>query len=364
MKRRDFFKGSILGLGVLSSSTSLASGRLYGTPGSIHQKPLAKPGEHIRLPLAKSQLPPELMTKVGKYAAVWQQALSNKEYRTNLIADPEQALLSTGITADEDPLQQHELAVLLATWDPEITEAISKRDYARYLKQLKRYFSSEQTNSIAQQRHDQIHQQIQRHGIEMISQFNKTDLVKSMPSEMLNLAQGEELALLASSVCGGSVGGAVVGAAVVAVVAAIAVTYVSVGVNVTVALNAGVYLSVAVKTAVTVSGAQPSSAFDSAPQTLDSAPQTLEEQLKHSTFPDLKGEDYTAILSAARIAHLKGDQLYAIRSSQELIRQEVDIAFDAAEQESLIHIHPDQRDVVVSAAANYVLQVIGLPKMD
>jgi len=357
MKRRDFFKGSILGLGVLSSSTSLASGRLYGTPGSIHQKPLAKPGEHIRLPLAKSQLPPELMTKVGKYAAVWQQALSNKEYRTNLIADPEQALLSTGITADEDPLQQHELAVLLATWDPEITEAISKRDYARYLKQLKRYFSSEQTNSIAQQRHDQIHQQIQRHGVEMISQFNKTDLVKSMPSEMLNLAQGEELALLASSVCGGSVGGAVVGAAVVAVVAAIAVTYVSVGVNVTVALNAGVYLSVAVETAVTVSGAQ-------AMSTLDSAPQTLEEQLKHSTFPDLKGEDYTAILSAARIAHLKGDQLYAIRSSQELIRQEVDIAFDAAEQESLIHIHPDQRDVVVSAAANYVLQVIGLPKMN
>lgn len=189
----------------------------------------------------------------------------------------------------------------------------------------------------------------------MKAQYDKSGLKAN--NRIPELVNNNELAYLASSVCGDDTA-FFAAAAVVVIVAAAIVTYVAVGVNVAAGLNVGVYLSVVTKVAVATSGAAAMPA--SAARITTSQNGWLYNAVNNADIPDLTTVGYDSLMTAAKISKMSGDTALNHLTVNEIIKREIDTAIKAAEDSGMLHIHPSQRDNVIQAATSYTLRVMGV----
>ncbi|MBA1148591.1 hypothetical protein H0Z60_16195 [Ectothiorhodospiraceae bacterium WFHF3C12] len=349
MRRREFLAISAISISGMVGCRG-EDGRLYGVPGSLSDgNKQTADTERLTLPLSKAQLPPRVAEKVARYNRIWRKFIDDPHFRARIFRHPERSkeiLALSEVTSDE----ANEILTLVATWDPTVSRALQDRDYHTYLNRVRRYIHIRDHSYVDNSRSAAIRRNIQQHGIQVLEAHGETRKRKNIPIE--DFAQGDELSVVAASICGPGAGAAAVAAAVVVVVAAAAATYVSVGVNVTVALNAGVYVNVAVESAVATSGAM---------RRPTTQVQTLSQLMAQDSLPQLADEGYSALASAAKVAALQGHTDAYGNTLIEIIRREVDTALWHAEDLELVHIHPDHRPSVVALATNYVANIVGLP---
>jgi hypothetical protein len=163
-------------------------------------------------------------------------------------------------------------------------------------------------------------------------------------------------------------------AAVPVAIAAIAAIYVSVAAAVTVGIMAGVYISLAVSTAITVGGNDCShptrdtlfAGPTTMPQTSRSERQRRVQQaiaqreLLGKRMLVLSPERLQEAQQTARLARLLNQGQFVLEVNRQLVKDEVSIFVEAAEEVGLLKISAEVRNDVVSTIQNIALRAAAL----
>ena len=160
-------------------------------------------------------------------------------------------------------------------------------------------------------------------------------------------------------------------------IAAIVVVYVSVAAVVTVGILAGVYISLAVMTAITAGVGDgdncleiPDSAMFAGPAGMPQVGRTLRQRQIQSAVAQrellgkrmliLGPERLQEAQQAVRLARLLNQGKFVLEANRQLLRDEISIFLEAAEEVGLLTIPKDTRPQIIFAIQNVALRAAAL----
>lgn len=368
MKRRRIL-GAIAGMVGLPGAASGTS--LYGTPASIGLAKSAYPSDPLRLVLDADKLPPAISGALTSFGGVWERVLTNADEKARFQRDPAAYLQANGIPESVLGARDQEIRLLLAICDERVLSASIRGDYAGFLGELSRLAVIRSgPPSMLKKRVLEV----LRSGGAMLRRGG-VDVRTNDIQDISALAADEELKFIYSQIAPSIDQVAV--AAVPVAIAAIVVTYVSVATTVTVAILAGVYISVAVATAVVASGGSTcrtsSDALFAGPVTAPISKGTSRSEAQRAVehaFAErallakrmlaLDPAYFASAQQAARVARLLNQDQFLLETNRQLVRDEVDAFVAAAEKIGVLSIPAATRQAVVEAMQNISLRAAAL----
>jgi len=362
MRRRK-----ILGaMGVMSIPGMGKASSLYGTPVSVSGAPPAS-YEPLRLMLSTIDVPSQSIPLMTRFGAVWERVLGNEFDKQRFQRDPSGFLEENGVPKTMLDARDQEVVLLKAMTDDEIISSALSGDYVDFLNRLKAMGLTSQTGKSGLKR--QL-LEVLRNNLSEIK--GKLGRLQGDAKIAAPYAESRELTYLYGQLAPSIEQVAM--AAVPVAIAAIAVVYVSVAAAVTVGIMAGVYISVAVSTAVTVgSDGCSDSTHDSlfaGPASMPSTSRSVRQrriqqaiaqrELVGKRMLALSPERLNEAQQAARLARLLNQNQFVLETNRQLIKDEVTIFVEAAEEVGLLQISRANRAEVVSTIQNIALRAAAL----
>lgn len=370
MKKRDFL-GLVLGsLGVPQLATGTS---LYGTPVSLVRRPLNALNAPLRLSLAESNIPSELWNSLSSLGSLWERILTDPDEKHLFQRDPAGYLESRGVPRSILNARDQEVTMLLAVCDENVLRSSIRGDYKEFLGQLAA-LGVVKTGPPSALKARAI--EVLRHDTTKFTENTKLFSGGMDSSRFKALLGTNEIQYIYSQIAP-SVDQVAIAAVPVAI-AAIIVAYVSIVTTVTVAILAGVYISVAVASAIVASagcaldneGQWPLFAGPPAGPITASTRQNAREAQADREFVErmlltkrMMAMDPLALAEAqktARIARLLKQDKFVMEANRQLIRDEIDAFIGAAEEMRLIAIPEATRTHVLDAMKNLSIRSAGL----
>ena len=339
---------------------------LYGTPVSV-SGPLARTSEPLRLMLGTIDVPAQAIPLLTRFGAIWEGVLGSESEKQRFQRDPSGFLEEYGIPKTVLEARDQEVVLLKAMTDQDVMRSALSGDYQEFLQRLKALGVTSRTTKSG------LKQQII-----LILRTNLDDIkgkvarVEGKGNRLgVSYTQSQDLTYLYGQL--ESSIEQIAMAAVPVAIAAIAVIYVSVAAAVTVGITAGVYISVAVSTAVTVG----SNCYDSTRDALfagpASMPQTsrserqrriqqaiVQRELLGKRMLLLSPERLQEAQQAARLARLLNQDQFVLEANRQLVKDEVSVFVEAAEEVGLLQISAATRKDVVFTIQNIALRAAAL----
>lgn len=132
MKRRNVIKGAgsmLAGIPIVAQSQI----RRFGEPGSIGAP---KRQARLHLSLAKADIPIEFWEPLERIDALWQSVTTEADAQKAFRRDPSAVFAMHGIDPQILSGADRESRVLRALLDPQVAEALRRRDYSAFINQL------------------------------------------------------------------------------------------------------------------------------------------------------------------------------------------------------------------------------------
>lgn len=363
MRRRKILGGiGVMGIPGIGKASSL-----YGTPVSV-SGPLARSSEPLRLLLDSINIPAQTMPLMTRFGAIWEGVLGNESDRRRFQRDPSSFLEENGIPKTVLEARDQEVVLLKAMTDDDIMRSALSGDYLDFLKRLKALGITSQTGKSALRK--QVLAVLRANLDEIKGRVARIGGDESRLSAPY--AESRELAYLYGHLAPSIEQIAV--AAVPVAIAAIAVVYVSVAAAVTVGIMAGIYISLAVSTGVTVGS---NDCSDSARDTLFAGPASMpqagrsvrQRRIQHAIAQRellgkrmlvLSPERLQEAQQAARLARLLNQGQFVLEANRQLIKDEVSVFLEAAVEVGLLQIPVTSRPEVVATIQNIALRAAAL----
>ena len=359
MKRRKIL-GAMGVIGISGASSAATS--LYGTPVSV-TGPIVRNTEPLRLMLDSVGIPQDAQPALLRFGQVWESVLGIPEEKQKFVRDPSGYLESHGMPKSMLEARDQEAQLMLALADDAIISTAVSGDYLSFLNRLGELGITSQTaksglkKQVLQVLRENL-PQVTRQLRNIESKVRRRDF---SPTENLIYVYGQ----LAPSIEQVAV------AAVPVAIAAIVAAYVSVVTSVTVAILAGVFVSVAVSTAITASGGNPCGMISNdtkfagvagMPRTSRSArlrkmqQAIVQRELIGKRMLLLSPERLAQAQKSARLARLMNKDEFVLEANRQLVKDEVSIFIEAAEEVGLIKVPSVTRNEVIAKIQQLALQ--------
>lgn len=364
MKRRSIL-GSLGSMGLIGVAGAANSTSLYGTPVSV-SGPISKTSnEPLKLLLGELNLPSKTIPLMAQYGQIWDKVLGNEIEKKKFHHDPAGYLRENGIPPSILESRDQEVLLLKALSDDNVISAAISGEYKEFLESLVRLGVTSQTSKSGLKK--KVAEILMDKKEEISSKFSSKS-IENLRSESAN-----EIVYLYSQLAPSIDQVAV--AAVPVAIAAIAVVYVSVGAVVTVGVLGGVYVSIAVATAITVgtecvldtqTDLYAGPASSNRPQLGRTERQRrmqhaiAQRELIGKRMMILSPERLQEAQQTARLARLMSNNEFALQANRQLVKDEVEIFIEAAEEVGLLKIPIQSRGDVLSSLQRIALRAAAL----
>ena len=363
MKRRKILGAmGIMGIPGIGKASSL-----YGTPVSV-SGPLVRSSEPLRLMLSTINIPAQAIPLMTRFGAIWEGVLGNESEKRRFQRDPSGFLEDNGIPKTVLEARDQEVVLLKAMTDDDVIRSALSGDYLDFLNRLKVLGVTSQTGKSGLKK--QVLAMLQNNLAEIKGRVARIEGAASRLDAPY--AESRELTYLYGQLAPSIEQIAM--AAVPVAIAAIAVVYISVAAAVTVGILAGVFVSLAVSTGVTVGS---NNCSDSTSDTHFSGPASMpqtgrserqrriqqavaQRELIGKRMLVLSPERLQEAQQAARLARLLNQGQFVLETNRQLIKDEVSVFLEAAEEVGLLQIPKATRNDVISTIQKIALRAAAL----